>query len=628
MIDYQEDWLIFLLFKRRGSVAGRSLQYAFPAACFACVVVWVLKQYPNWCKDIGVSEFGTSMLWSTTTGVLSLLLGFRTTRSMARFWEGTGLLHQMRGEWFDSISCCITFTIATAKTRQHEVRQFRHTLVRLMSLCHGSALEEIAGDDVEPVELIDPLGLDNDTLRHLKSCKEDYKFNRVEVILHLVQTLITNALSDGLIPIPPPILSRVYQTLSRGFVNLLNAKKIADTRFPFPYAQLIAQLLYFQLVLTPLMIASLTRHYFWSFLVTFIATFAFFSVNFVGVQLENPFGSDENDLPLHHFQDEMNKCLMMLLHDRADLIAGCSASRSIQDFEALHLSLDMDHETTWTPSPAANTTRSLGRSAVTESSNTDGRGTRSISNLLSAAFRGHDEKDLESKRHARQSVSNFQSYVDVSADDHKDNDSVDGEKHDTSLVVAAPPPPPKQKKEQERAQAPLVSASSTPSEPKEAKLATDLTRPLAGALSDRNDMLPALNDLVETQVHELSRSIRALAQFSDNLPEVLDLMVSRSDRSNGIFSAVGSSNSSSREQFLRNWTPDTPRSPRLAPIIEVSQKSIRQTPCGASAPHTPRSPSRFSTSPRYPRRHAAEEPAVSTLTETTTHHLQSNGANT
>ena len=30
--------------------------------------------------------------------------------------------------------------------------------------------------------------------------------------------------------VQPPILSRVYQTLSRGFVNLLNAKKIADTR--------------------------------------------------------------------------------------------------------------------------------------------------------------------------------------------------------------------------------------------------------------------------------------------------------------------------------------------------------------------------------------------------------------
>ena len=30
------------------------------------------------------------------------------------------------------------------------------------------------------------------------------------------------ALDDGVLKIPPPILSRVYQTISRGFVNLLN----------------------------------------------------------------------------------------------------------------------------------------------------------------------------------------------------------------------------------------------------------------------------------------------------------------------------------------------------------------------------------------------------------------------
>jgi hypothetical protein len=52
--------------------------------------------------------------------------------------------------------------------------------------------------------------------------------NRVEVILHMTQALITKAQEDGVICVPAPIVSRVYQTLSRGFVNLLNAKKIAS----------------------------------------------------------------------------------------------------------------------------------------------------------------------------------------------------------------------------------------------------------------------------------------------------------------------------------------------------------------------------------------------------------------
>lgn len=38
----------------------------------------------------------------------------------------------------------------------------------------------------------------------------------------LVSTPAAQALDDGVLKIPPPILSRVYQTISRGFVNLLN----------------------------------------------------------------------------------------------------------------------------------------------------------------------------------------------------------------------------------------------------------------------------------------------------------------------------------------------------------------------------------------------------------------------
>ena len=51
---------------------------------------------------------------------------------------------------------------------------FRHTLVRLMSLCHGSALEEISGDVAE-LQVIDVMGLDSVTLHHLWECSEVHR---------------------------------------------------------------------------------------------------------------------------------------------------------------------------------------------------------------------------------------------------------------------------------------------------------------------------------------------------------------------------------------------------------------------------------------------------------------------
>merc|ERR1719356_1204836 len=98
-----------------------------------------------------------------------------------------------------------------------------------MSLCHAIALQEIAGESIitDSIVAIDTMGLSNETLKHLKHCKEEYHFNWVEMLLHMNRTLIVNAHAENVLPIAPPILTRVFQTLSRGFVHLLNAKKIA-----------------------------------------------------------------------------------------------------------------------------------------------------------------------------------------------------------------------------------------------------------------------------------------------------------------------------------------------------------------------------------------------------------------
>merc|ERR1719183_2233562 len=84
-----------------------------------------------------------------------------------------------------------------------------------------------------------------------------------------------------------------------------------------------------------MLMSALLPTKFWAGVFTFIPVFAMFSLNFIGVELENPFGSDANDLPLQHFQGEMNKCLMMLLHESADLIANVSEHRCITDFDML-----------------------------------------------------------------------------------------------------------------------------------------------------------------------------------------------------------------------------------------------------------------------------------------------------
>eukprot|EP00929_Paragymnodinium_shiwhaense_P028069 TRINITY_DN16343_c0_g4_i1.p1 TRINITY_DN16343_c0_g4~~TRINITY_DN16343_c0_g4_i1.p1 ORF type:complete len:520 (-),score=114.30 TRINITY_DN16343_c0_g4_i1:86-1645(-) len=320
MIDYDEgDWLFKLLFRIEGSVGPRACLFAIPSALIAVLLHALDDIDPEIREIMGLLEINKSMFWSASVGITMALLNFRARQSLGRFWEGTSLLHQMRGEWFDAVSCLMTFSRSALETKPEGVREFRHCLVRLTSFMHGSALEEIQADEIdESFDVLDIQGFDRGTLRILKDCKEKYNFNRVEVLLHMIQVLITQNLDDGILKIAPPILSRVYQTLSRGLVNLLNAKKITDTRFPFPFVQIITFLLMYITIYTPIIMTAQIEHRVVAPLVTFVPVFGMFYMNFVAIELEMPFGDDDNDLPLRHFQDEMNGSLLMLLHANAD----------------------------------------------------------------------------------------------------------------------------------------------------------------------------------------------------------------------------------------------------------------------------------------------------------------------
>jgi len=308
--------------------------WTLPAVVFSILLIYLDEWMPGFRENMGMFDANKSQLWTGVTGVVATLVAFRTSTAWGRFWEGTGLLHQMRGEWFDTVSNCVTFSILSEKVE--EVRDFRHTIVRLMSLCHGSALEEI-GDNNFALDTIDTFGLSNATLKHINDCYTHYSFNKVEVMVHLLQSLITKAHADGLLLIPAPIMSRVYQTISRGFVNFLNAKKIQDTKFAFPYAQVLFILLLMLEVAVPALLSCVIQSKILCAFFTFFPIWGLWCLNFTAQELENPFGVDDNDLPLAHFQEEMNCCLMMLLHPNANLIPELS-SRAEMDFDALHSS--------------------------------------------------------------------------------------------------------------------------------------------------------------------------------------------------------------------------------------------------------------------------------------------------
>jgi len=336
MIEYSNSApLLLLLFKRRGSVVPKSFALAVFSGAIAIILVHLNTETDNFVEDFGADQISKSQFWGGMIATLSFLIGFRSNTAYARFWTGTTLLHQMWGEWYDASSCLVAFSTLARGKKLKEVENFRRTLIRLMSLCHASALEEISShaEHEDSYPSLDIGGLDQKTLKYLRECKNDKElnFNRVEVLVHMIQTLVVNAHSDKVLEIPPPILSRVFQTLSRGQVHLMNCKKITNTLFPFPYAQLIALLLYVFLFSTPVLVSALCDDMKWAFIFTAVPVFGLFSLNYVARELEVPFGNDSNDLPLELFQQNMNQALLMLIRPESDHVA-CTSPQCAKDF--------------------------------------------------------------------------------------------------------------------------------------------------------------------------------------------------------------------------------------------------------------------------------------------------------
>lgn len=215
MIEYEDGFRI--LFRLRGSVFPLAFLLTLPSLILTaawCVMMNDIAETSTFVAVIVQDDFNKSQVWSALTASLALLIAFRTRQALQRFWEGTTLMHQMRGEWFDSVSCLISFSRAAKATKPAEVQQFRHTLVRLASVMHGSALDEICGDGAAGQVCMDITGLDMETLKFLRDCTDVYGFNKVEALQHMIQNLVTYNQQIGVLTIPPPILSRVYQTLS------------------------------------------------------------------------------------------------------------------------------------------------------------------------------------------------------------------------------------------------------------------------------------------------------------------------------------------------------------------------------------------------------------------------------
>lgn len=311
MILYdQETCGVLFVVRCSGSVFPKAFAWAFPNAVLAVLL-------HSFHEELG-SDFwdveGAHLLWAGYTSVLGFLMVFRNNQAYTRFWEGATLINQVRGEWFNAVSTLFTFC-SPAPEVQDQVKAFQKTLLHLMSLLHSSALQQVCDLKDDRLEIVACEGMDEESHQFLMSSND-----RCEILMQWIQRLIVECDEGKIIKVAPPLLTRVFQELSRGMVHLNNARKIKEIPFPFPYSQMLTVMLLVHWLSQPMLASQVIKSRIAAAVVCFFVTFAFWSLIYIAREIDQPFGEDANDLPLRDMQKDFNRSCLNLLHPLAQKV--------------------------------------------------------------------------------------------------------------------------------------------------------------------------------------------------------------------------------------------------------------------------------------------------------------------
>lgn len=311
MIFYDNgDFAAWALLKWRGSVVPWACVWALGATIFEATLRHSTSLHHIVVNVIDTSRDATSLafLWGGFTAALGVLLSIRTNASYQRFWEGARLVYLVRGEWFNCVSSLLSFVSEDAAVVEEAV-QFQNVLVRLASLLHCVALQHVCEVAEDSLEVLDTDGLSEESLVYLETVHD-----RCDVLVQWMQRLIVTAHRTNVVDVAPPILTRSFQELSRGVVNLNNVRRIKDIPFPYPYHQAIILLLFVHWFTTPFLACLYINSAVLSSLFVFVGQAGMWTLIYIANQLDQPFGEDSNDLPMADLQQDFNRSLISLLH--------------------------------------------------------------------------------------------------------------------------------------------------------------------------------------------------------------------------------------------------------------------------------------------------------------------------
>lgn len=233
--------------------------------------------------DLHVVNVGISSIIHTLLGsALGLLLVFRTNASYDRFWEGRKLWGGMVNETRNLVRQGIV-----------HLRDERELLARLTHL---------TADFAEA------------TMHHLRGSVMQ-GFEQVQHPPMLIATQMTEVLKQAQTrgAVSEWVMTAMDQNIQLLVDYLGGCERIRKTPLPFAYVVHLRRALVLYCFTLPF---ALVDNFAWATVLdTLLVAYILFGIEEIGVEIEGPFGNDDNDLPLEDICSSIRHTLLTMINE-------------------------------------------------------------------------------------------------------------------------------------------------------------------------------------------------------------------------------------------------------------------------------------------------------------------------
>lgn len=238
-------------------------------------------------------EYASTMAVHSLIGfVISLLLVFRTNTAYDRWWEG-------RKQWGALVNNTRNLSIKLSNIVPEDQPE-RRQLFRVLITNYVFAMKEHLRNGVLPFELENHPDFDID-----KTMERDHVPNAIAQQLYAQILLLKK---DGLISEEQQI---VLDNEFRALTDIIGAcERIKKTPIPYSYSAFIKKFIFLYVMSLPF---GVVRDFGYSTI--FVVVFIFYilaSLELIAEEIEDPFGTDANDLPTDTLSETIHKNLKEL----------------------------------------------------------------------------------------------------------------------------------------------------------------------------------------------------------------------------------------------------------------------------------------------------------------------------